>query len=270
MARLVLSFLDTFQVLLDGQGITHFRSANNQGLLVYLALQSDKPLPREVLTALIWPEESEENARNNLRQAIYQLRKLLGDLDEPARPYLLVTRQTVQFNRESDYTLDVQQFLQAVDAGDLATAVTHYSNDLLPGFTCDSLEFEAWLRQEREILHNLALEAMLEVARDCLRNGRYDKAQAIARQQLSLEPWREQAHRQLMLAYALAGDRGNALNQFELCQEILRDELDIEPAQETVTLFEDIKAGQLGAPAAADSIRPPPKPGIICRPALPN
>ena len=90
MARLTLSFLDTFQVLLDGQAITHFRSANNQGLLVYLALQNNKPLSREVLTALFWPEESEENARNNLRQALYQLRKLLGDLDEPDQPHLLL------------------------------------------------------------------------------------------------------------------------------------------------------------------------------------
>ncbi|GJM39922.1 MAG: hypothetical protein DHS20C20_02040 [Ardenticatenaceae bacterium] len=86
---------------------------------------------------------------------------------------MLVTRQTVQFNPDSDFELDVQQFLQAVDAGDLEMAVSHYHGDLLPGLTCDSLEFENWLRQEREHLHHLALETMLEAGRDCLRNGRF-------------------------------------------------------------------------------------------------
>ena len=124
---------------------------------------------------------------------------------------MLVTRQAIQFNSASDYTLDVQQFLEAVDRGDLATAVSHYHGDLLPGFSCDSLLFEDWLRQEREHLHQLALEAMFELTREHLGNGRFDKAQVIARKQLALEPWREQAHRQLMLALAQAGDRSNAL-----------------------------------------------------------
>ncbi len=259
MPRLDISFLGTIQVSLNRQPITHFRSANNQGLLVFLTLQPEKPLSRELLTAVFWPEESDKNARNNLRQSLYQLRKLLGDLNEPAQPYLLVTRQTVQFNPKSDYQLDVRQFLQAVDAGDLETAVSHYHDDLLPGFTCDSLEFESWLRQEREHLHHLALETMLEAGRDCLQNGRYDKAQTIARQQLALEPWREQAHRQLMQALALAGDRANALNQFEQCQAALREELGIEPAPETITLFEEIKSGQLAPTATAETIRPPVK-----------
>ncbi len=259
MTRLNMSFFGTFQAAIDQQPITHFRSANIQGLLVYLALQNDKPIPRELLAALFWPEESETNARNNLRQTLFRLRKLLNDLDEPTQPFLLVTRQTVQFNPDSDFALDVQQFLQAVDGGDLATAVTHYHGDLLPGFTCDSLEFESWLRQERETLHTLALETMLEAGRDYLRNGRYPQAQTIARQQLSLEPWREQAHRQLMQALALAGDRANALNQFKLCQTVLWEEVRVEPSPETVTLFEDIKAGRIGSAVADETIRPPVK-----------
>lgn len=50
-----------------------------------------------------------------LRQSLHQLRKLLGDLDEPGQSHLLVTRQAAQFNPESNYELDVQQFLQAAE-----------------------------------------------------------------------------------------------------------------------------------------------------------
>ena len=210
VSRLSLSFLNTFQAILDSKPITQFRSNNNKGLLVYLALQSERSFPREVLATLFWPEESESNARNNLRQSLHQLRKVLGDLENPGEAYLLVTRQTVQFNADSDFNLDVNHFWQLVDRGDLEAATAVYQGDLLPGFTCDSLPFEDWLRHEREQLHQAALEAMSEVTQEHLQAGRPDKAQAVARQQLALEPWRESACRQLMQAYALAGDRGNA------------------------------------------------------------
>ena len=256
MARLSLSFLSTFQVTLDSKPITRFRSSNNQGLLVYLALQSERSFPREVLATLFWPEESESNARNNLRQSIYQLRKVLGDLESPGEVYLLVTRQTVQFNADSDFVLDVDCFLKAIGRGDLEAAVELYRGDLLPGFSSDSLQFEDWLRLEREHLHQVALEAMHEVTGDYLRTRQLDKAQAVARQQIALEPWREPAYHQLMQAYALAGDRSNALAQFEVCRDVLWDELGVEPAAETVALYESIKLGDYGS-IAMDGLQEP-------------
>lgn len=257
MARLNLSFLGTFQVLLDQRPLSRSHSANNQGLLVYLALNREKPISRELLATLFWPEEPQKSARHNLRQALYRLRGLLSDQQGSGQPFLLVTRQMVQFNPQSDYELDVEQIIDAIAANDLETAVTHYQGDLLPGFICDSNQFEEWLRQEREILHQLALEAMVEAAQDHLQAGHYDRVQALARRQLGLEPWPEQAYRQLMLAYALAGDRGNALAQFELCQMQLWDEIGVEPAAETVQLYEDIKAGRFGMVTADTSIRSP-------------
>lgn len=257
MAGLKLSFFNTFQVNLDGQPVTQFRSANNQGLSIYLALNHAQPQPREVLAALFWPDDAEKNARHNLRQALYHLRILLGDSNNAAAPFLLVTRHTVQFNAGSSYILDVEQFLEAVEANDLATAVSHYQGDLLPGFTCDSLEFEDWLRQEREDLHQLALESMFELTQTYLQNGRLDKAQETARKQLRLEPWREAAHRQLMQAYALGGDRALALAQFERCKAVLFDELGIEPAEETAALLAEIESGRIGPISSRVSLPAP-------------
>ena len=260
MSRLSISFLGTFQITLAQQPITHFRSANNQGLFAYLLLHPEKPIARESLIALFWPDESEKKwAQIIYANLFFNYVKLLGDTENGNQPYLSVTRQTVQFNRESDYEADVQAFLHGIDVGDLETAVSHYQGELLPGFTCDSLEFESWLRQEREQLHNLALETMAELTRDYLQNGRYDKAQTTAQKQLKLEPWRESAHRQLMQAYTLAGERGKALRQFELCQTILQEELGVDPSHETMTLLEDIKTGRFAPIASAESIQPPVK-----------
>ena len=256
MARLDLSFLGTFHATLDGRPLTHFRANNNKGLLIYLALNGERPVAREVLATLFWPDESGDTANNNLRQALYQLRQLLGDTTNDI-PILTATRQSVQFNCGSDHTLDVTRFLRAIEAHDLDAAVAHYAGELLPGFTCDSLEFEAWLRLERERLHQLALEALFEAAQDHLAAGRLDKAQAHARRQLALEPWREPAYRQLMQAYALAGDRAGAFAQYEAGRAALWAELGVEPAPETVALREAIAAGRYGPVAAGETIRPP-------------
>ena len=256
MARLDLSFLGTFHVTLDQRPVMRFRSANNQGLLVYLVLHSDRPITREVLATLLWPDESENTAHNNLRQAIFRLRQLLDDTENDV-PFLTVTRQTVQFNPAGDYSLDVSRFLRAIEERDLDAAVSAYTGELLPGFTCDSLEFENWLRFEREGLHRLALEAMFEAAQDHLAARRLDKAQASARRQLVLEPWREPAHRQLMQAFALAGDRAAALAQYESCREALREELSAEPSPETVALRDEIRAGRYSLTATDETIRPP-------------
>ncbi|MCA9952172.1 MAG: winged helix-turn-helix domain-containing protein [Anaerolineales bacterium] len=215
MPKLDLSFLGGFQVLLDQRPLTRFRSAKNQGLLVYLACNSDKPISRETLAALFWPEASEKDARHNLRQALYRVRRLLNSSDEA---FLLINRQTVQFNATADYLLDVEQFTTAVDANNLAEAVEYYAGDLLPGFSCSSEPFEVWLRGQREYLHQLALEAMLQAAEDGLQAGDYNAVVVMAQRQLVLEPWREPAHRQLMQAHALMGDHSSALAQFERCR----------------------------------------------------
>ena len=257
MVRLSLTFLNTFQVRLASQPITRFRSSNNRGLLVYLALQKEHSFPREVLATLLWPEVSDNDAHNNLRQSLYQLRKVLGDRDYAGEPYLLVTRQTVQFNPDSNFILDVDQFYWAIETGDLETAVSHYQGELLPGFSCDSVLVEDWLRQEREHLHQVALKAMSELTQNYLQDGHFEKAQSTARRQLSLEPWREQAYCQLMQAYALAGDRGSAIAQFEVCKEVLWDELAVEPTAETVAIYENIKAGNYSPIAAVESLISP-------------
>ena len=249
MKQLTLSFLGAFEARLDDQPLINFRSAKVQGLLIYLALTREQAHERAVLAALLWPDEPEIVANHNLRQSLYRLRQLLGaaaDREEPlpqaqGRQHLLVTRTTVQFNAASHYTLDVAAYLSHLEANQLEQAVAPYQGDLLPGFTCDSLPFEEWLRQEREQLHRLALDALFALAADSLARGDYQKAQRLARRQLVLEPWREEAHRQLLQALALSGDRSAALAQYATCRRVLMEELGSEPAAETKTLVARIR-----------------------------
>jgi DNA-binding SARP family transcriptional activator/predicted ATPase len=251
MAHLSLTFLGTFQVRLDGKPVTAFRSSKVEGLLVYLALASQQPHGRDVLAALLWPEEPDGVAKKNLRQSLYQLRQVLGESESKEENHLLVTRSTIQFNPAGDHSLDVIDFLTYLEDEQLERAIGLYQGDLLPGFACDSLPFEDWLQAERERLHRLALSALFELAAQSLESADYPAAQEFARHQLALEPWREEAHRQLMEALALLGERSAALAQYETCRTLLQEELGVEPAVETKALADYIRNQERGSGTAA-------------------
>ena len=256
MAHLSLTFLGSFQAILGRERLTRFRSAKVQGLLIYLALRQKQPQARERLAALLWPDEPDAVAKKNLRQSLYQLRQIVGRSDGDAPPHLLVTRVTAQFNPDGDHSFDVSVFRSALENGQLEEAVRTYTGDLLPGFSCDSAPFEAWLREERAGLHRQALAALSALTARRLAEADYQGARQMAQRQLALEPWREEAHRQLMQALALLGERSAALAQYSVCRAALAEELDVAPAAETEALVARIREQAVGGGAAGEPARP--------------
>src|SRR5262245_23863494 len=102
MAQLALSLLGPLQVTLAGVPVAGFESQKVRALLVYLALNAERPHARDALAGLLWPDQPDQDARNNLRQALANLRQALGD-QRASPPYLQITSTTLQFNRASDH-----------------------------------------------------------------------------------------------------------------------------------------------------------------------
>ncbi len=267
--QLHIALLGLFQVTRGESTVTEFKADTARALLAYLALHAGTPFRREALADLLWPEAARAEALHALRQALSRLRRAIGDCAAAGgHDFLHVTRQTLQFNADSDYWLDVSAFCKAIAAtrihphrrlavcqpcmARLEEAAALYRGDLLSGFYLDSLPFEEWLLTERERLHRQALEVFSQLADSHEACGAYAQAQAYARRQLALEPWREKAQRQLMRALALSGQRGAALAQYESACRVLAEELNVAPAGETQALYAQIRADRL-QPAA-----PPP------------
>jgi predicted ATPase/DNA-binding SARP family transcriptional activator len=258
MARLSIQLLGPFQVTLDGEPITGFHAETAQALLAYLAMHAGIPCRRTSLAGLLWSDYDQSSALTNLRQALRRLRTAIGDRDA-SPPFLQATRATIALNSESDYWLDVDAFTAALDAvrshtqrsvetcvaceERLAEAVELYRGEFITGFSLDSALFEEWMVVQRERLHGLALDALGHLAAYHAAQEAYEQAARYARRALALEPWREKAHRALMRALALSGQRGAALAQYEACREVLREELGIEPEEETRRLYERICDG---------------------------
>ncbi|MBU1877557.1 MAG: tetratricopeptide repeat protein [Chloroflexi bacterium] len=140
-------------------------------------------------------------------------------------------------------------FAEGVAAGDinrLQQAVALYRGSFLEGFSVrDSAAFEEWALFKREQFGRQVLNALRRLAAYHEGRGEYELAQAYAWRQVELEPWQEEAHRQLMRALALGGQRSAALAQYETCRRLLAEELGVEPAAETTRLYEQICDGEL-------------------------
>lgn len=230
--------LGTPQVWLNGAPVTEFLSDKVRAILFYLAA-TDKVHMRTRLAALCWADMPDKQARKNLRQALYNLQKLLS-------PHLEVTRKTVQVDSAHPIWVDVLVFRELLAIGTieaLQRAVELYGDDLLTGFSvADAPDFESWMLQEQEHLRQQVLKSLRMLVEET-RN----QAQEIEylQQLVRLEPWAEEEQRQLMGLLAWRGDYNGALRQYQQLCKALEVELGVSPMPDTKRLWERVQRARL-------------------------
>ena len=120
------------------------------------------------------------------------------------------------------------------------------------GLNFPSDTWESWLMTQREHYQQRGLEAMSLLRDAQLARGEWDAVLEVAQRQLTVEPWLEAAHRALMAAQYHLGERTSALAQYEQCQQVLWDELRVEPEEETQQLHQQIVGRTLVAAEQVD------------------
>jgi DNA-binding SARP family transcriptional activator len=220
-----------------------------QALLAYLLLHRQRYHHREVLVNLFWGDYPEERARSCLSTALWRLRRALEPPGIPQGAYLLTTSAgEIGFNRNSDYWLDAAHFeepieqllkqparvLAASEAQVLEHALHYYIGELLEGF------FDDWIIRERERLRLLYLSGLAHLMRYYQQHEAYEQSLACGQQILTLDPLREEIHREMIQLYLASGQRALAARQYEACREILAAELGIPPMAETQALYHQI------------------------------
>ena len=234
----------------DGRNLPRIPSRPGRSLFAFLVMNRDRQLSRDLLAGMFWPEMPDTQARRRLSQALWQIQTLFTEAGMPGS-YLIATPNTVRFNPGADYWLDVEVFETAVnplkdtpgdgssrggDPAALADAVELYRGDLLAGF------YEDWVLMDQQRLRQLYHRALSHLAMMHKSRGEFEGALVYARRLVSLEPLREDAHRDVMRLCVLAGRPNEALLQYEVCYSALADELGAEPEVATTELFESIAA----------------------------
>jgi TolB-like protein len=210
-------------------------SKKNRALLAILALSPQLSATRDRLANLLWSDRDDEHARSSLRQSLAQLRRELGD---PTLSAMVIDGETISLiaDRIEVDALEFLRLAQATDVVSLGKAAELYRGELLSGLAISDSAFDEWVTSERIRLTEIAVGSF-----DRLVGLQTGPAEITTAQRLlALDPMREASHRLLMQAYADNGDNGLALKQFETCKNLLRKELDVEPARETQELRKKI------------------------------
>ncbi len=246
MAEITLALLGTFELRIRGVTQIAFRSDKARALLAYLAVEADQTHRRDALATLFWEDQGEAAAKTNLRIVLANLRAMFqSTMPNP----LHITRHDVTFDptavevdsRAFAGLLQRIQQTTTLQLGLLQAAVALQRGEFLQGLTLKGANgFEEWRRQQQEWHHHQTMATLHELATHFAAQGDQEQTIEIARQQLAREPWLETAHRHLMQALAIRGQRIAALEQYEQCRRVLATELGVEPEAATQALFHRI------------------------------
>ncbi len=228
------------------------------GLLAILGLGGKLGLSRDRIEAYLWPESSGARAQHALDQTVYAIRHALGS------DVILATARELRLNPEL-VRVDVWEFEQAIRASQWTAAVGHYKGPLLDGFHfADSHELDSWIESNRTRLrleYQKALEFLANLAAEA---GDHSQSVVWLRRLANADPLSAGATKKLMLALAAAGDRAGAVQYARVYQELVRQELEMEPDAEIEDLAAAVSRPAITATAdvAAAPVNPSVTPSV--------
>jgi DNA-binding SARP family transcriptional activator len=245
---LVVFCLGPFRVFQNEQLIPSWNGQKSQGIFKYLISVEGKPVAKDVLMDIFWPEANLASARRNLHQAIYSLRQTLRRI-QPDYSHVLFESDTYFLNPEMDIWCDFMEFEQRWKAGKRCKARNNVADAVIEFGIAESLYigdfleedlYDEWPKMKREYLRVSYFDLTDTLIEYHLSRSEFTAASAICRKVLARDNFREQVHRFLIECYLAQGQRHLALQQYHLCIKMLRDELDLEPTEATLALYRRI------------------------------
>ena len=243
MSKLQLLLMGHFECLLPSGEPVSLSMRKAEVLLAYLALAPGIRHPRERLINLLWSDRAEEQARNSLRQCLSAIRKSLGDAAELV---LQVERTTVCLKADMIEVdaLEFERLAAGADFESLTDAAALYRGEFLEGVGIRDAASQEWLDNARARFKRQYVEILTNLGHTLLVSRDYAQAIQNAERLVEQDPLSESGWRVLMRAYHENGDRGHALQAFKRCQQLLRNDLGVDPESETLELRARIATGE--------------------------
>jgi DNA-binding SARP family transcriptional activator len=228
--------------------VSDWQRRSAKTLIKLLACTPGHALHREQAVELLWPGSDLNSALNSFAKALHAARRAFQPhlLPRQGSAYLLTADSMVALDAER-VLVDADQFeelahdaLRRQEISALEAALAAYAGDLLP-----EDRYADWCAQRRDVLADLRVRLLLEMADLLEVRGAYNDSADRLRKVLQHDPTREDVLRRLMRLHAEMGNPEQAVRQFHASQLALQRELDVAPQAETVALYDDLLANRL-------------------------
>jgi DNA-binding SARP family transcriptional activator len=185
-------------------------------MLAWLALVG--PTTRAQMASLLWHGQEEDQARNSLRQRIFQLRRQVGE-------DMVFGHTVLQLSLNLEHDLNAGWGL--------------LGNAQLP--ECPAID--GWLVATRALRYRQQRSSLVSRLDALESEKQHDEALPLATVLAHIEPMSEQAHRRLMRLQTLTGDKAGAIKTYHQLEARLREGLNMAPDPATQALRQAILAG---------------------------
>ena len=252
--RIEVRLLGPLQVRRPDGSLIHsreWRTGKTVDLLRLLATRSGQAVSVDEILEALWPNVDEHHGRGSLRNALGQLRRLLGQSAIERGRDGLVLR---------DAWVDTSALLKLADEarrharhGRLALAVNvaREAEALHLGEFRTHDADALWAVPIRENLEARFREMTLDAAEYAVELGWMRDALQLGQRALDVDATSERAYRVLMRGFAGLGETERALRVYERCRAVLAEELGIDPSAQSRSLHLEILTSEHHDPPVA-------------------
>jgi len=242
--------LGPLELSVAGRPVLRWNSLKARAVFQYLLVHAGRPVRRDVLMEMQWPEHTHNSARNNLNVALYSLRNTLEGPGQGVQP-IVYQDGCYSLNPQLKWWIDRNEFISALRhaesarrAGRPQPAIDAYQTAvrLYRGPLFDDDPAGDWFLPEQRHLEELYLQALEHLATVYFDRGQLPEAVRFGQLAVVTDPCCEPMHRLLMRCFGSQHQQQLVCRQYRSCVDALRDELGVSPGEETVQLFHDLTA----------------------------
>lgn len=223
-----IKLLGNPSLIIDGKEIV-FPYKKAEALFYYLAVT--KKESRDKLSWLLWGDKSDNDAKKNLRNALYIIKQTI-----PEDCICNDKRTTIAINTDKEMKIDVDYLIKSPCDID-----EKYGEEFLRGFSLrEAEEFEDWLEDRRNFYSHLYIESIEKIIRKAVRSKDFMTAEHYLKLLIKKDEYNEEAYRKLIEIYKDNGRISRGVQLYEQLAKRLKDELGIKPDPYTQDLFKQL------------------------------
>ncbi len=239
--RLIIKALGNSTVEIGGVALSlsDWQTQSVRDLFFFL-LSSQKPLTKEKIAEVLWPELDEPSKiKLRFKNEMYRLRRAVG------QETIRFEDLSYFFDRSLDYEYDVEAFesyfLRAKSAKSLEEQIEFYRKavDLVHGPYLNDVFYD-WVEAGRDRLGQMHLNALIILADLYLRSANLEEALSMSLTAVKYDPTLEAGYRISMQVYQRMGDRQSVFRTYQICHDALGHFLSLPPSKETEELYQKL------------------------------
>ena len=240
--------------------------ANFLRIIVYLLLESSNhSVSRGKLSQVFWSDTDQAHASMNLRQSLARIRKFQEqyglNLVQGDATYVYLNLSQV---RAELLSIDLLEYLEFAQLGDIESVLSLaglYTGDLLAHNEPQNSDFDEWLDVQRVKLRDDLITTLLRMVNQPV-GVSIDEKRQCARKLIEIDPYQEVGYRTLMQTASQLGLIAKVERTFRECAKKLRDDLDVDPEEETIELYQQLLP-KLSPTTTRALILPQPAPPLV-------